>query len=87
MNNCKQSREKLFNNSTTFYRYNENQEDSTFRVVGFEVIPVSLSRASITPLEDGMCTVGEQNTKEKITEETTSVLFTYQVKWEVCNVN
>ena len=58
-------------------------------MVGFEVIPVSVDRSTVVESDDGAavehtCTISKDRKKQQVTSDTTSIMFTYEVKWEVC---
>jgi len=71
-------------------KYNDNVEDNTFRVVGFEVVPMSVGRASMIETKESSgentCTIGKEHGKERVTEDTSSIMFSYQVTWEKSDI-
>ena len=74
------------------YRFNKWSPDaSTYRVVGFEVKPISIDRSSLKnegTASESPCTYDFATKKQQfVSENTREVIFSYDVVWVVRNLD
>ena len=67
-----------------FSRFNQLEDEDTFRIVGFEINPRSIAIATIPETKGNTC-VGDLEASEKqfITPDTKEIKFSYDVVWKV----
>ncbi|CAH1773888.1 unnamed protein product [Owenia fusiformis] len=78
----------LNNHLKIILMYHTEDEGKTYRVVGFEVEPRSISTASLGAKEDGKCNIdpAKNEPQEIVATGKNSLLFTYEVQWRASDI-
>lgn len=74
----------LNNHLVINFKYNKIESDSEFdlfRIVGFEVIPLTV--ADLKSNDDGECRLTQKTQPLELNKKTTDIVFSYSVNWEV----
>ena len=77
----------VYNHASFRVKYHQAQDSDRATIVGIEVEPRSVSLPQSSSISHANCNdASAMSTPFRLSRETPSILFTYDIKWERCNI-